>query len=94
MERLEERATCAFPFIHDISFMSADERNQIIASREGYIKGAVEQRLIDIDRACEWLEKNRIISETALGVNTMYTMAFVNSFRRFMMSNEKEAVQG
>lgn len=29
-------------------------------AEDGYIKGATEQKQIDIDKACEWLEDNAI----------------------------------
>lgn len=92
MKNLTQRAAEAYPFMGDISFMSIATRNQAIASRDGYIRGAVEQRLIDIDRACEWLEDNQVLYANECGVSKRYDWRFIEDFRHFMKSNEEEAV--
>lgn len=48
---IEERAKKAYPI---------DGTNMMVGliQRNSYIQGATEQKVIDIDKACEWLEEN------------------------------------
>ena len=50
-----------------------------IVARESYTKGAIEQKAIDIDKACEWL-KERV----QCGVHPQRAYGFVEEFRKAM----------
>ena len=36
------------------------------AVEEGYTAGAIEQKVIDIDKACEWLKARNVLTEASL----------------------------
>ena len=46
-------------------------------AEESYIAGAKEQKIIDIDRACEWLKEN-----IEGGVHPQSVYGFVEKFRK------------
>ena len=53
MKTIEERA-------REASYANLDRLSP--AFEVGYIKGATEQQVIDIDKACEWLRENAYFS--------------------------------
>ena len=48
-------------------------------AEESYIAGAKEQKVIDIDKTCEWLKEN-----IEGGVHSSSTYGFVEKFRKAM----------
>ena len=48
-------------------------------AEESYIAGAKEQKVIDIDKACEWLKEN-----VEGGVHPQSTYSFLDKFRKAM----------
>ena len=59
MKTIRERAKeyAPAPFDPDC-ILPAREEYIVNQQRNAYIAGAVEQKAIDIDKACEWLEEN------------------------------------
>ena len=54
MKRIEERAKANLAYEQDFCGHSLSE-NMVCRA---YVRGATEQKAIDIDKACEWLENN------------------------------------
>ena len=50
-----------------------------VIAEESYIAGAKEQKVIDIDKACEWLKEN-----IEGGVHPQSAYGFVERFRKAM----------
>lgn len=71
MKTIEERAKLASEGYEDDGYSAG--------LYMGYIVGAKEQKVIDINKACEWLE-----SYIACGVSPEGTYAFVAKFRKAM----------
>ena len=53
--------------------------NVYYIAEESYIAGAKEQKVIDIDKACEWLKEN-----IEGGVHPQSAYGFVEKFRKAM----------
>lgn len=50
-----------------------------------YIKGATEQKVIDIDKACEWIKKNfEYYVDVEVSSYYTYEDKFVDDFRKAM----------
>ena len=50
-----------------------------------YIKGATEQKVIDIEKACEWIKKNfEYYVDVEVSSYYTYEDKFVDDFRTFM----------
>lgn len=79
METIEERAKEYGSKKGDISLSAV--YNEALASiyEEGYMAGATEQKVIDIDKACEWLKEN-----TEGGVHPQRAYSFPDMFRKAM----------
>ena len=59
METIEERAKEYAPDPRDPDYILYSEAGYVVNRyRDAYIAGATEQKAIDIDKACEWLEEN------------------------------------
>ena len=54
MKTIEERAKANIAYEQDFCGYSLSE-NMVCRA---YVRGATEQKAIDIDKACEWLEEN------------------------------------
>ena len=83
MKAIEERAKEYGSKKADISL--SDIYNEALARiyEEGYIAGAKEQKVIDIDKACEWLKEN-----TEGGVHPQSAYGFIEKFRKAMKEEE------
>ena len=79
MKTIEERAKEYASKKGDISLSPI--YNEALASiyEEGYIAGAKEQKVIDINKACEWLKEN-----IEGGVHPQSAYGFVEKFRKAM----------
>ena len=59
MKTIEERAKEFAPDPRDPDYILYSEAGYVVNRfRDAYIAGATEQKAIDIDKACEWLEEN------------------------------------
>ena len=59
MKTIEERAKEFAPDPRDPDYILYSEVGYVVNRfRDAYITGATEQKAIDIDKACEWLEEN------------------------------------
>ena len=59
MKAIEERAKEFAPDPRDTDYILYSEAGYVVNRfRDAYIAGATEQKAIDIDKACEWLEEN------------------------------------
>ena len=59
MKTIEERAKEFAPDPRDPDYILYSEAEYVVNRfRDAYIAGATEQKAIDIDKACEWLEEN------------------------------------
>ena len=59
MKTIEERAKEYAPDPRDPDYILYSEAGYVVNRyRDAYIAGATEQKAIDIDKACEWLEEN------------------------------------
>ena len=59
MKTIEERAEEYAPDISNSDSLFPTRISTLAAiERRGYIAGATEQKAIDIEKACEWLEEN------------------------------------
>ena len=59
METIEERAKEYAPDPRDPDYILYSEVGYVVNRyRDAYIAGATEQKAIDIEKACEWLEEN------------------------------------
>ncbi len=59
MKTIEERAKEYAPGTSNSDSMFPTRISTLAAiERRGYIAGAIEQKAIDIEKACEWLEEN------------------------------------
>ena len=59
MKTIEERAKECAPDPRDPDYILCSEAGYVVNRfRDAYIAGATEQKAIDIDKACEWLEEN------------------------------------
>ena len=67
MKTIEERAkewgehiveTTPYDVVDGKACVFVEDRNIADVAEESYIAGATEQKAIDIDKACEWLEEN------------------------------------
>ena len=79
MKTIEERAKEYGSKKGDISLSAV--YNEALANiyKEGYIAGAKEQKVIDINKACEWLKEN-----VEGGVHPQSAYGFVEKFRKAM----------
>ena len=79
MKTIEERAKEYASKKADISLSAI--YNEALASiyEEGYIAGAKEQKVIDINKACEWLKEN-----IEGGVHPQRAYSFPGMFRKAM----------
>ena len=71
MKTIEERAKLASEVYDDDGYSAG--------LYMGYITGAKEQKVIDIDKACEWLKEN-----LQCGVHPCSAYGFVEKFRKAM----------
>ena len=62
MKTIEERAKQA----GIISQYKSDYRYDKKSVEYGYIQGATEQKVIDIDKACEWLRSRNVLTEASI----------------------------
>ena len=59
MKTIEERAKEYAPDPRDPDYILYSEAGYVVNRyRDAYIAGATEQKAIDIEKACEWLEEN------------------------------------
>ena len=59
MKTIEERAKDFAPDPRDPDYILYSEAGYVVNRyRDAYIAGATEQKAIDIEKACEWLEEN------------------------------------
>ena len=59
MKTIEERAKEYAPDPRDPDYILYSEAGYVVNRyRDAYIAGATEQKAIDIENACEWLEEN------------------------------------
>ena len=59
MKTIEERAKEYAPDPRDPDYILYSEVGYVVNRyRDAYIAGATEQKAIDIEKACEWLENN------------------------------------
>ena len=59
MKTIEERAKEYAPDPRDPDYIIYSEPRYVVnRCRDAYIAGATEQKAIDIEKACEWLEEN------------------------------------
>ena len=59
MKTIEERAKEYAPDPRDPDYILYSEVGYVVNRyRDAYIAGATEQKAIDIEKACEWLEEN------------------------------------
>ena len=59
MKTIEERAKEYAPDPRDPDYILYSEAGYVVNRyRDAYIAGATEQKAIDIDKACEWLESH------------------------------------
>ena len=59
METIAERAKEYAPDPRDPDYILYSEAGYVVNRfRDAYIAGATEQKAVDIDKACEWLEEN------------------------------------
>jgi hypothetical protein len=80
MKTIEERAKeCSYKIYTSGVEWWRDSNSMIEFGKLCYKKCAKEQKKIDIDKACEWLE-----SYIACGVSPEGTYAFVAKFRKAM----------
>lgn len=79
MKTIEERAEEYGSKKGDISLSAV--YNEALANiyKEGYIAGATEQKIVDIDKACEWLKEN-----IEGGVHPQSVYGFVERFSKVM----------
>lgn len=79
MKTIEERAEEYGSKKGDISLSAV--YNEALANiyKEGYIAGASEQKIVDIDKACEWLKEN-----IEGGVHPQSVYGFVERFSKVM----------
>ena len=79
MKTIEERAKEYGSKKGDISLSPI--YNEALSSiyKEGYIAGAKEQKVIDINKACEWIKEN-----IEGGVHPQSAYGFVEKFRKAM----------
>ena len=76
---IEERAKKYASKKGDISFSPIYNEALARIYEEAYIAGAKEQKVIDIDKACEWLKEN-----IEGGVHPQSAYGFVEKFRKSM----------
>lgn len=80
---IDERATSYSEMLYD----EYETRLAQDTAYEGYIKGATEQREIDIKKACEWLNEilYEYVSTTTNGLYEEFTKEeFIEVFRKAM----------
>ena len=75
MKTIEERAKANLAYEQDFYGYNLSE-NMVCRA---YVRGATEQKAIDIDKACEWL-KERV----QCGVHPQRVYGFVEEFRKAM----------
>ena len=79
MKTIEERAkewAYGYPMTPDGYLTESDMR---AVATNSYIQGTTEQKAIDIDKACEWLNEN-----VEGGVHPQSAYGFVDKFRKAM----------
>ena len=79
MKTIEERAKEYASKKGDISLSPIYNEALARIYEEAYIAGAKEQKVIDIDKACEWLKEN-----IEGGVHPQSTYSFLDKFRKAM----------
>lgn len=75
MKTIKERAILHLEYERD--FLGNDLSENMV--RRAYIRGATEQKVIDIDKACDWL-KERV----QCGVHPLRAYGFAEEFRKAM----------
>ncbi len=75
METIEERAKAVGTLSQFRSDYPYDKRSIMV----GYIKGATDQKDIDIEKACEWIKEN-----VECGVHPQSAYGFADRFRTAM----------
>lgn len=75
MKGIEERAILNLQYEKD--FLGRNLSDDMVC--RAYIKGATEQKAIDIEKACEWIKEN-----IEGGVHPQSAYGFVEKFRKTM----------
>ena len=80
MATIEERAKAVFP----------NPTNLSSKQRRAYAIGAIEQKAIDIEKACEWIKENfEYYVDVEVSSYYTYDDKFVDDFRTFMEETHK-----
>lgn len=80
MKTIEERAKEYAPEPNKFEYVFPTSGKPIVnIERKAYIVGAKEQKVIDIEKACEWLKEN-----IEGGVHPQSIYGFVEKFRKAM----------
>lgn len=80
MKTIKERAKQYAPDPFDPDYILPTREQYIVnQQRNAYITGAMEQKAIDIEKACEWLKEN-----IDGGVHPSSAYGFVEKFRKAM----------
>ena len=77
MKTIEERAREYASKKGDISLIPIYNEALAKIYKEGYMAGALEQKVIDINKACEWLKEN-----VEGGIHPQSAYGFVEKFRK------------